>query len=114
MNVPLLFVWLIGKKLSDGEALSEKDKLKLAWIDTFQSFYGLAQGENKGDCKKMSRATHATWTISWKMLSMKNVYKGQSSWCSFNWNKATGKSSHLFIKNPVLKPVFDKLGSKIF
>lgn len=47
MNVPLLFVWFIGKKLSDGEALSEKGKLKLAWIDTFQSFYGLAQGENK-------------------------------------------------------------------
>ena len=64
--------------------------------------------------KKMSRATHATWTISWKMLSMKNVYKGQSSWCSFNWNKAIEKSSHLFIKHPVLKPVFDKLGSKGF
>ena len=102
--------------MSDAKALSEKGKLKLAPIDTFQSFYGLALGETKEIVKKVSRATHAILDHYLENATHEKRPYGQSSWCSFNWDKSTGKNSRLSIKN-LLPPailVFDKLGSKEF
>ena len=71
--------------------------------------------------KKISRATHAIVDHCLENANHKKFSEGQSSWCSFNWDKTTRKSSHLSIKNlllpaivELLKPIFDKLKSKEF
>lgn len=50
---------IIGKKLSDGKALGGAGRLTNERANTIQNFYSRAICDNKGDAKKMSKATHA-------------------------------------------------------
>ena len=53
----MIFMELIGKKLSDGKGIGEKGRLVRVRIDTFQHFYGLALKYTKGMSEAMPKAT---------------------------------------------------------
>ena len=90
-------LWFIGKKLSNGKALSGEGRLTTR-VDTFQSFYGPAPRKNKGDCEKMSRPALAILDHYSENATPEKCLEAQGSWCSFNQNKATGRSSHYLSK----------------
>lgn len=109
-----------GKKLADGLAIGGRGRLTIARIDTFQSFYGKAIRENKGDAAKMSKATHAIlkhYSSTPENPRHEDCPKGPESWCTYNKDRA----SHVPIKDPlppavvdVVQPVFDRLGKEEF
>ena len=93
-------------------------------IDTLQNFYGLAICNNKGSAASMSKATHAIlkrYSSTPGQPCHEDCPQGKDSWCSYNWDTATGKTTHRPIKNPLppavvkaVQPVFNRLGAETF
>lgn len=91
-----------------------------ARIDTFQSFYGKAIRDNKGDAEKMSKATHAIlkhYSSTPENPRHEDCPTGPDSWCTYNNDSA----KHVPIKDPlppavvdVVQPIFDRLGKVEF
>ena len=121
---PLINLFSIGRKLSDGKGLSGAGRLTIARIDAIQSFYGLCIRKNKGNAKEMAKATQAIlhhYSSSETNLKHDFCPTGSDSWCSYQRDLANGTNLHKPIKNPfspaivsVIKPLFDRLGDAIF
>ena len=86
---------MTGKKLSDGKVRGGKGRLTIVRIKTLQNVYGLAIRNNKGNSEAMSKT----------MMAILDYYKedtlhdycspGKGTWCSFQWDVATGSSNLL-------------------
>ena len=107
--------------MSDGTSISGKVRLTSATIGNPQSFYGLALSKNKGNVRKMADAVSAILQHYSQNPNLNKCPKGPNSWCSYNRDIATAKSTYRPIKDPlspaiitVIKPLFYKLGSERF
>ena len=113
-----------GKKLADGKGIGGQGRLTIKRIDTLQNFYGFAIRSNKGNAKAMAKATQAIlkhYSSTTDEPKHDDCPAGDTSWCSYQRDQATGKSTHKEIKNPLPKAVvekiqtlFDRLGNENF
>ncbi|XP_014670060.1 PREDICTED: uncharacterized protein LOC106811052 [Priapulus caudatus] len=108
-----------GEKLSDGKGLTGAGRLTHKAIDSFQTFYGKALRQNKGDVAAMSIATKAILEHYRSTISEPHHQycpDGPDSWCKWKSDQSTGSQTYLPVKNPlpyavvqVLQPVFNFL-----
>ena len=114
-----------GKKLADKKSVGGKGRLTKIVIDKIQRNYGEAIRKNKG---KLTEMQSAIWAIFHHMIQPPNSSplkiqhtfcpKGETSWCKFNSDLVTGKSTYsekqrlpaVFHKE--LKPIFERLTGK--
>ena len=102
--------------------LGGRGKLTNSTIDKLQNYYGIAIRSNANDLEGMKKAVHAT--LFHVASSTKNNWHthcptGKDSWCRFNRDKATGKSTYRpgpglpmeVIKH--LKPIYEELSADV-
>lgn len=92
--------------------------------NTIQNFYSRAIRVNKGDAKKMSKATHAIlkhYSSTPEEPKHDDCPTGPNSWCSYQRDEANRTNRHKPIKNPLpdavveaMQPLFDRLGNDTF
>ena len=86
--------------------------------------YGHAIRINKGDVKAMSKAVLASlkhYCSTVENPQHEDCPPGQTSWCSYQRNLATGSVTYKQVKSPlapciqkIVQPIFEKLGSERF
>ena len=113
-----------GQKLSDGKRIGGKRRLKAKRVDTFQNVYGAVIRSNKGNSKAMSKATHVIlnyYSNSPENPKHEDCPEDETSWCSYNRDRATDQNTHKPIKNSLsqavvekTQPLFNKLGNENF
>ena len=109
--------------MKDKKSFSGKNGgLTVLKCDTIQNFYGKAIRDHKNDVPAMEKATWAILKHYSQKADHSDCPEGESSWCSFNRDKAIGSSStHRPIKNPlrpavveVIKLLFRRLANTDF
>ena len=108
----------------EGASEEKEGRLTTKHIYTFQNFYGAAIRSNKGNSKAMSKVTQAIlkhYSSSPENSKHEDCPEGETSWCSYNHDGATGQNADKPIKNPLsqavlekIQPLFHKLGNEDF
>ncbi|XP_070546508.1 uncharacterized protein [Ptychodera flava] len=91
-------------------------------INAFQVFYGIALRNNKGNVPEMSRQTKAIlqhYSSTYKEPHHEYCPQGADSWCKWQKDKATGKTTYRPLQNPLapavvkaVEPVITKLADE--
>ncbi|CAG2246741.1 unnamed protein product [Mytilus edulis] len=111
-----------GRKLEDGKQLTGKGRLTNKLMNSFQTFYGMAIRNNKGNVNAMRQNVMAI-LFHYASTAEKPMHHfcpvGDTSWCKWQVDKDCGSSTYRPLKNPltevvvqILKPVFEKLSDE--
>ncbi|CAC5406686.1 unnamed protein product [Mytilus coruscus] len=110
------------RKLEDGKQLTGKGRLTNKLMNSFQTFYGVAIRNKKGNVNAMrqnvmTRLFHYASTAENPMHHF--CPEGDTSWCKWQVDKERGSSTYRPLKNPlsevvvkILEPVFEKLSDE--
>ena len=112
---------LKGVKLSDGKGISGKGRLTDKAINTLQNYFGMAIRSNSGDVNSMRKAIGAVLfhcsDIQVEHERHKFCPTGSDSWCKWQSDKVTGKTTYKKKINlpsaikELLQPIFQDLSS---
>ncbi|CAG2231222.1 unnamed protein product [Mytilus edulis] len=111
-----------GRKLEDGKQLTGKGRLTNKLMNSFQTFYGMAIRNNKGNVNAMRQNVMAI-LFHYASTAENPMHhfcpEGNTSWCKWQVDKDCGSSTYRPLKNPlsevvvqILKPVFEKLSDE--
>ena len=92
-----------GRKLADGKAINGKGRLTNIRIGIFQNIYGHVIRNNKGNSTAMEKCVRASlkhYCSTVEKPQHEDCPEGDTSWCSYQRDKATGKQTHRPVKNP--------------